>query len=327
MRFLKTTILATVIALTHSPAAPVKVDGIAAKAHGEVVTMSELNIKLGPIQSVLMSQFPRKGPAYEAQLEEIRSQMLDELIDRAIIYGQYKERISAIPDHLVEEEVEKIIRNVYAGNEKLFNAYLKATGLTRAKFKEQQRKEILVSMVKAQHYGDLPPVTQSELNKEYAEWKTPNRDRSKDVGTYYKIYIPKQDLNDPTVTPEQQLELAESIVKQLKDGADFEALAKEHSVDAQASEGGLWKDIPRTDLVHEFGFVVFETTGHEVMGPLEDQNGYTIVKVVSRKLGPAAPLSKVRDTIEKRVNDRKKKAEFDKWMDKTRKNKMVKKNI
>lgn len=326
MRFLKILILAT-FASSFCHAEPVRVDGIAAKAHGEIVTMSELNIKLGPIQSVLMSQFPRKGPAYEKQLSEIRSQMLDELIDRAIIYGQYKDRINAIPDYLVDEEVEKIIRNVYAGNEKLFNAYLKATGLTRAKFKEQQRKEILVSMVKSQHYGELPPVTQSELNKEYANWKIANRNREKDVATFYKIYIPKQNLSDPSATPEQQLELAEDIAKKIKAGADFDALAKENSIDAQASEGGLWKDVPRTDLVHEFGFVVFETEGNEVMGPLEDQNGYTIVKVVSRKLGPADPLSKVRDTIEKRVNDRKKKAEFDKWMEKLRKNKMVRKNV
>lgn len=325
--FKRTTLALVAIAMAHLHAAPIRVDGIAAKAHGEVITMSELNIKLGPIQSVLMSQFPRKGPAYKNQLEQVRSQMLDELIDRAIIYGQYKDRISAIPDHLVDEEVEKIIRNVYAGNEKLFNAYLKATGLTRAKFKEQQRKEILVSMVKSQHYGDLPPATQKELEKEYADWKVANRDREKDVATFYKIYIPKQDISDPTITPEQQLELAENIAKKLKAGEDFEALAKENSVDAQAEEGGLWKDVPRTDLIHEFGFVVFETIGNEVMGPLEDKNGFTIVKVVSRKLGPAEPLSKVRDTIEKRVNDRKKKAEFDKWMDKVRKNKMVRKNI
>ncbi len=319
----------TILLLTLATlrADPVRVNVIAAKAQGEVITMSEFNIKLGPIQSVLMSRFPRKGPAYKAQLKEVRDKMLDELIDRAIIYSQYKERVSAIPGYVVEEEVQKIIRNVYAGDEKLFNNYLKATGLTRAKFKQQQRKEILVSMVKAQHYGDLPPATDAELDEEYAKWKIANRDRKKDVATIYKIYIPKQDITDPAVTPEQQLEIAESIAKKLKNGADFGELAKENSVDAMASEGGLWKDVPRTDLVHEFGFVVFETTGHEVMGPLEDRRGFTIVKVVKRDLGPAKPLSKVRDKIEKRVNDRKKKAEFDKWMDKMREGKMVRKNL
>ena len=308
-------------------AGPIRVDGIAAKANGEIITMSELNIKLGPIQSVLMSQFPRKGQIYEKNLKEVRDKMLDELIDRAIIYSEYKDRIVAIPDQMVDKEVERIVNNVYAGNEKLFQDYLRATGLTLAKFKEQQRKEILVSMVKSQHYGDLPPPSQAELRKDYAEWKIPNRDRTKDKATYRKIYLLKQDPSDFTVTPESQLELAEELAKKLEDGADFAALAKEHSEDFKADEGGLWEDVPRTDMAHEFGFVVFETLGNEVMGPLEDRGGYTLLKVVDRDFGPSKPLSEVEDIIEKRVNDRKKKAEFDKWMSKVREDKMVEKNL
>lgn len=320
-------ILALLLLTSLLTAAPTRVDGIAAKAHGEIITMSELNIKLGPIQSVLMSQFPRKGATYEAQLKLVRDKMLDELIDRAIIYNQFKDRIDAIPDHMVEAEVDRIVSTVYAGNDKLFRDYLRATGLTREKFKEQQKKEILVSMVKSQHYGDLPPPTDAELRKDYAEWKIPNRDRTKDKATYRKIYIRKLDPSDPTVTPESQLELAEEIAKKLENGADFAELAKEHSTDLEAENGGLWEDVPRTDMAHEFGFVVMETTGNDVMGPLEDPYGYTLVKVVERDFGPSKPLSEVRDIIEKRVNDRKKKAEFDKWMDKVREDKMIKKNL
>src|SRR5690606_474867 len=102
---------------------------------------------------------------------------------------------------------------------------------------------------------------------------------------------------------ESQLKLAEELAEQLAKGADFAELAKKHSVDSQAEEGGLWKDVPRTDMSHEFGAVVFETDGNQVMGPLEDRFGYTIVKVVNRKLGPSEPLSKVRAEIEKRVDD------------------------
>lgn len=308
-------------------AAPKRVDGIAAKAHGELVTMSELNIKLGPIQSVLNAQFPRRGPAYEAELAKIRSQILDELIDRAIIYSQFKDRLGMIPDHLVEEEVDRIVNTVYAGDEKLFRDYLRATGLSRAKFKEQQKKEILVTMVKSQHYGDLPPPSSAELRKEYNEWKLPNRDRTKDRATYQKIYLRKFDPRDPTVTPESQLTRAEELVKKLQNGADFAELAKTYSDGFKADEGGLWKDVPRTDMVHEFGFVVFETEGTEVMGPLEDRKGFTIVRVKDRDFGPAKPFAEVRDLMEKRVNDEKKKAEFEKWMAKVRKDKMIVRNL
>ncbi|MDB4354074.1 peptidylprolyl isomerase [Akkermansiaceae bacterium] len=317
MRFLATLSLLAAAATGISYSA-IKVNGIAAKANGEIVTMNELMIKLAPMQSVLMAESPRRGPAYEQTLGKLRNQILDELIDRTIIYSEYKDRINAIPDHVVEEEIEKIIRNVYTGNRKEFRDYLKATNLTYEQFKEQQRKEILVSVIKSQQFGDPPPPTNAELLAEYKDWAIANRDREKDVGSYRKIYISKRDRLDLTVTPEQQLSLAEDLVKKLKSGADFAKLAKEHSKDSKSSEGGLWENVPRTDLNREFGFLVFETKGAEVMGPFEDQRGFTIFKVISRKYGPAEPFAKVKDKMKTRVNNKKKNAKFEAWMKKLR---------
>ncbi|MGJ8695057.1 MAG: peptidylprolyl isomerase [Verrucomicrobiaceae bacterium] len=311
-------ISAALAILSPNAGAAVRVNGIAAKANGEIVTMNELMIKLAPMQSVLMAQFPRRGQPYEQALGKVRDQLLDELIDRTIIYSQYKDRISAIPDHVVEEEIERIIQNVYTGDRALFRKYLEATNLSYQQFKEQQRKEILVTVIKSQQFGDPPPATDAELRKEYREWAIVNRDRTKDVGTYYKIYIPKRDRVNPQATAEEQLKLAEDLAAKLKAGADFSAVAKEHSRDSKSDTGGLWENVPRTDLNHEFGFLVFETEGNEIMGPFEDQFGYTIVKVKERKFGPAKAYSSVKKEMEQRVNNQKKNEKFKTWMAKLR---------
>ncbi|MDA7880679.1 peptidylprolyl isomerase [Akkermansiaceae bacterium] len=290
------------------------VNGIAAKVNGEIITLNELMIKVAPMQSVLMSQNPRRGPNYERQLEQLMNQMLDELIDRTVIYSLHKQNLQNLPDHAVEEEIEKIIRNVYAGDRSRFKAYLKATNLTRAQFKEQQRKELLVSIIRSQHFGEVLPPTEKEMNIEYASWAEANRDRQKDVGTYKRIYILKTEGD----SEKKRLALAEDLVKQIAEGADFAELAKEHSGDSRASKGGLWEDTPRTDLQHEFGYAIFETTSNEIMGPLEDQYGYNIIQIVERKLGPSKPLSQVRDLIKTRVEGQKKRLNFEKWMSKTR---------
>lgn len=330
MRFPALLSLAALAVTLTSPvsAEKIRVNGIAAKANGEIVTMNELIIKLAPMQSVLMARNPRRGPAYEAELKGLRDGLLDELIDRTIIYAEYKERINAIPDHVVEEEIEKIIRNAYAGDQALFRKYLKATDLSYNQFKEQQRKEILVSVIKSQQFGDPPPPSDAEMKKEYYKWARQNRDRSKDVGTYNKIYLLKQDRFNPAVNRDDQLKLAEDIAQQIKDGADFAELAKKHSIDSMSDEGGLWKDVPRTDLNPEFGFLVFDYEGSEkLIGPIEDRNGFTIFKVVSRKYGSAAPFSKVKDRMKKIVNDQKKNAKFQEWMKKLRARVPVKKML
>jgi len=290
------------------------VNGIAAKVNGEIITLNELMIKVAPIQSVLMSQNPRRGPNYDRQLKQLMDQMLDELIDRTIIYSLYKQNLKNLPDHAVEEEIEKIIRNVYAGDRNRFKAYLKATNLTRAQFKEQQRKELLVSIIRSQHFGEVLPPTQKEMRIEYNSWANANRDRQKDVGTYRRIYILKIEGDEK----KERLKLAEDLMDQLKKGADFAKLAKEYSGDARAAKGGLWEDVPRTDLQHEFGFAIFETSTKEIMGPLEDQFGYNIIQVVERKFGPSKPLHQVRELIKNRVEGQKKRLNFEKWMKKLR---------
>lgn len=302
---------------------PIRVNGIAAKANAEIITMNELMIKVAPLQSVLMARYPRRGAAYQAQLKELKDDILDDLIDRAIIFSEFKERARPFPDEDLENEVKRIIQNTYGGDEELFRKYLKATNLTRDQFKEQQRKEILVQIVRSQHFGDIPPPSEAELRKEYKEWSIANRDRTKDVATYKRIYLPKAEGGGPLA----QLKLAEDLGVKLKGGADFAEAAKTFSRDSHAEDGGLWEDVPRSDLNHEFGFILFETEGNDVIGPFEDPYGFNIIQVVKRDLGPSKPFDEVRDIMKKRVEAEKKNANFGEWMEKMRARADIKKMI
>ena len=307
----------------RSSQGPQLVNKIAAKVNGDVITLNELMIKVAPSQSVLMSRYPRRGATFQRQLEELKAGILDELIDRAIIFTEFKDRVRSFPDYQIENEVKRVVQNVYNGDEQLFKKYLKATNLTRDQFKEQQRKELLVQIVRAQQFGDVAVPKENELREEYGRWSITNRDRAKDLGTYRRIYLHKSRGGGPF----SQLKLAEDIVKKLKNGEDFNDLAKRYSNGSHAEQGGVWKDIPRTDLAMEFGTLLFETSGSEIMGPLEDQIGFNIVQVMERKLGPAKAFTEVREEIQRRVISDKKKSNYQKWMKKMRARAMIKKML
>lgn len=303
---------------------PVLVNSFAATVNGDVITLNELMIKVAPLQSVLMARSPRRGPEFDRQLQQLKEEILAELIDRTIIYTEFKDRINSLPDREIEAEVQRIIQNVYDGDEERFRAYLKATGLTRAQFKEQQRKELLVQIVRSQQFGDVPPPTDAELKKEYVTWKKQNRDRSKDVATYNRIYLSKRSGDGP----EAQLQLAEDLTEKITAGADFAEFAKKYSDDSHADEGGLWKDTPRPDLNAEFGYLLFESKGNEVMGPIEDNWGYNIIQVKKRDFGPPSKsFSKAEEELKRRITSEKKKANFEKWMKKMRARAVIKKMI
>ena len=302
---------------------PIPVNRIVAKVNGEVITYNQLMIQVASQQSVLMARFPRRGPAYQAQLQKLKELRLNDLIDRAIIFSEFKDKINMITDQQIEDEVKRIVNAQFKGDEELFKKYLKATRVTRDQFKQQQKREILVQAVRAQHFGEVAIPRVPEMRKDYEEWKITNRDRTKDVATYRRIYLRKNRGGGP----EAQLLEAERIAKKLKAGGDFAVMAETYSDDSRAAKGGLWEDVPRTDLNMEFGTILFETEGNQVLGPIEDRFGFNIIQVVERKLGPAPPYEKAREQIKMRVMAEKKKANFERWMKKMRARADIKKML
>jgi peptidyl-prolyl cis-trans isomerase SurA len=326
--------LATFLALAHptlaqappsAPASPIEVNGIAAKVNGKVITKNKVAFMLAPVYAQLATQFPRRGQQFEAKFKEARANILQELIDRQIILDEFRQMGASIPDHVIEEEVKRQMRDLYNGDEEKFRAELRRSRLTMEGFREMTREKMTVQAMRARKFTDVPPPLPDEVAKEYAEAKLSLRDATKDVLDFRKIFIPARDPANPVSPPEMQLALAEGLAGRIAKGEDFATLAKAHSQDAFATEGGLQKNVPRTDLSPEFASILSEATPGKLIGPLTDPQGFTIVQLISIKHGPTPPLTdpKVREMIEERVRRRKTSAEYDRWIQSRRKRAMI----
>lgn len=185
--------------------------------------------------------------------------------------------------------------------------------------------------MRARHVSDAPPPLPNEIQKEYAEVKSSIRDMSKDVISFQKIFIPRSDTTNALATAESQLAISEDLLKQIQAGKDFTELAKTNSnnKDAFAETGGVQENIARTDLSPEFASILFEAEIGKVVGPLEDPQGFTIVKVTKKVLGPSPPLSdkRVRDMVEDRVRRKKTAGEYDRWIQAKRKHAVIVRSI
>ena len=113
---------------------------------------------------------------------------------------------------------------------------------------------------------------------------------------------------------------SEDIAKKIRSGQSFSELAKKHSADAYAGDGGQWPMTPRIDFPIHFAPVIFNAPIGKVIGPLADEYGFHIVQVTKRINGPSPPLSKVRPQLEKRVKAEKSAARFNRWISRLRKN-------
>ncbi len=308
-----------------APNGPVEVNGIAAKVNGKVITKNQVSFMLAPVIGQLAAQYPRRGPGsqFEIKFKEAKDKVLQELVDRAIILDEFKQLGASIKPQVVDEEVKRQMRELFNGDEAKFRQELKRNRLTMDGYREMTREKMVVQAMRAQQFSDAPPPLPNEIQQEYNEVKISMRDFSKDAITFQKIFIPASDPQNPVATPDTQLTLAEDLATQLASGKDFTELAKTHSKDAFADKGGLQENVPRADISPEFAAILFEAPVGQIVGPLKDPQGFTLVKPIKIAYGPSPSLDKVRDMIEERVRKKKTSGQYDKWIQTRRKRAMI----
>lgn len=96
---------------------------------------------------------------------------------------------------------------------------------------------------------------------------------------------------------------AEDVLRQVRDGADFGALARQYSDDeATAKNGGDLDFFQRGRMVPEFDQAAFALEPGQVSDLVRTQYGFHIIKVTEKKPGTTRPLEEVRDELTQRLS-------------------------
>ncbi len=94
---------------------------------------------------------------------------------------------------------------------------------------------------------------------------------------------------------DEQLEKANSLVEQLRNGGDFAALAQEHSDDpGSAANGGSLGEVEKGAMVPEFEKATFAAEIGAITDPVKTQFGYHIIQVESVNATQAKDLAQMK---------------------------------
>jgi len=77
-------------------------------------------------------------------------------------------------------------------------------------------------------------------------------------------------------------EACEALKTQIEAGADFAAVAREHSLCPSKNQGGRLGDFGPGQMVREFDGVGFPGEVGKVLGPVQTQFGYHLIEVTKR---------------------------------------------
>ncbi len=287
------------------------VERTAVTVNGHQITEREVETTC---DAVLKEQMQGR-PVPPDQLAQFRTRLRPQILDRLI------------SNLLLDDDVTKAQISVAEGDlvqelEELLRAHLLRTGTTRADFEkriqEQMGKPFKEFM--ATRAAD-PKFKQSVLHRRLLEKKYPTElvVTDEDIKTRYEASrdreFSKPEMvqashvligTEATATPEEKAAArtkADNVLAEAKKpGADFAALAAEHSTCPSRSRGGDLGAFPRNGaMVEPFAAAAFALKLGEISEVVETRFGFHVIKLTDRKPATVVSLEQASDGIREQL--------------------------
>jgi peptidyl-prolyl cis-trans isomerase SurA len=168
------------LAFARAVAAADIVDGVAAIVNDKVITYSEVRGFVQPVAQQLRRNF--SGQDLVDQVRKAEMDALDQLIERALIIQEFKEKGYKIPETAIEQQINDIISSDYGGNRAAFVKTLEAENLTLSQYRDQVRERVIIQAMRSHKTQQAIVVSPHKMEKYYEE----NLDQYK-VGEQIKL--------------------------------------------------------------------------------------------------------------------------------------------
>jgi len=269
-----------------------------------LVTVDDVNITAGQLDEMIQPYLDRLAkqaanlpPAFlEQQKKVLRDQALQEMIKMQLLDAKVKQAGITVSDEELDNEIAKM-----ASLQKPpittaeFRAKLESFGYDFQQFSSRVRTVLAQQKLIKQKFPDQVKVTEAEA-RQYYEQNKAKYDLPEQVRASHILIKPDPN-SDPNQAGAAAKAKAEQLLKQIKEGADFAALAKANSACPSASRGGDLDFFSRGEMVPAFEKAAFVLDVNQVSDVVETKFGYHIIKVTDRKEAKLLPFEQVKDEI------------------------------
>jgi len=288
-------------------AAVVEDNGIAATVNGTDITDADVDVKINAYMQRAAAQIPPN------MIDQYRKQIRPQVVESMIVEKLLEEQVKKAGINITESDVDNKLNEVIAAQPggmtlESFKTMLAAQGQSFDVVKEQIKKTLgYEKLLGTVEVNNADAKAFYDENKE--DFNTPEQVQASHI--LIKV--------SPTATPEEKTAAKakiDGLLKQVKAGGDFAALAKENSDCPSKAKGGDLGFFDRNSMVKEFADAAFSMKAGQVSDVVETQFGYHIIKVTDRKEAGMTPFDKAKTDIVKQLQDKKKSEIFKQLIDK-----------
>ncbi len=293
------------------------IDGVAAIVNNDVITISQVRELIGAREREFRKAY--SGADLANKVREMRAAAMKDLVDRQLIIQEFKkmqEKGANIPDYVVDDRVQSIIREEFGGDRAAFVRTLQAQGYTITRFKEIEKEKIIVQALRqskvSENFAISPNQIQKFYNKNKGSYAVPEQIK-------LRMIVLREGVAGDVPGTENKAQTAEEIRQKIVSGAEFARMAEMYSEDDGTRDtGGDWGWVERGTLNEELSNVAFSLGVGQVSKVVALGGSYYILFVEARKNASVKPIPEVRDEIERNLIQQERMRAQQRWIDSLR---------
>jgi peptidyl-prolyl cis-trans isomerase C len=267
---------------------PAQLPEVIARVNGEAISKADFD------RAVEALEARNGGPIPTEQRDQILRGVLDQIVAYKLLVQEGRARKVAVPDATVDARMKEIQSQF--PSEDAFKQMLttRKTSLeqVRTDIKQDMAVQKLIEDEIATKIAVKPEQVTDFYTKNPDQFKQPDRVRA----SHILIGFAK---GADAATKTQARAKAADVLKDVKAGKDFAALAKQHSQDpGSAANGGDLGFFQQGQMVGPFNDAAFTLAPGTVSDLIETEFGFHIIKVAEKQPARAIPLDEVRPKLE-----------------------------
>lgn len=244
------------------------------QVNGVKLTKSRFEGELKRKMDLLKDQMP--ADRLEKMKPEIKKQLIDEFVIRTLLSQEVARLKIDATEKEVAESMDRVKNGLPPGAS--LDDLLKKNQLTKEKFREEMALGVKINrLVLSQPQANVKP-SEKEITKYYQD----NKEKFKMPETVHArhILLAKKPGEDEKTKLERKTK-AETLRKQLLDGADFADVAAKNSDDPNKTSGGDLGSFPRGQMVKPFEDAAFSQKVNAIGPVVETDFGYHIIQILA----------------------------------------------
>lgn len=267
---------------------------VVARVNGDAISKSDLDMAVGELEA-------RAGqPVPADQRDRVLRGVLDQLIGYRLLLQEAAARKIAVPEAEIDAKIAEI--RAQFPSEEAFTQTLDLRKMTRAMLRAEARQGMQIDAMLKTAVATTSAVTPEQVTEFYGTNPSEFQQGERVRASHILIRLKE---NADAAARELARARAADVLKEVKAGKDFAALAKQHSEDpGSAPKGGDLGYFGRGQMVGPFEQAAFSLAPAQTSDLVESPFGYHIIRVAEKQASRTIPLAEARAEIQRFLEGR-----------------------